>query len=115
MSVIPGLSARQVRVGARLAAVTFSAFAAAASAQAGWYNPSWANRKPITLDGSLVPANQTNFPVLVSWTADTDLAAGARADGYDILFVGRRHHQAQPRDRALHEGYRRAGRASPCS
>ena len=59
----------------------------AGTAQAAWYNASWAYRTQLTLNGGLVPAAQTNFPVLVAWTADASLAAAAQASGNDILFT----------------------------
>ncbi|MEZ4648027.1 MAG: DUF2341 domain-containing protein [Candidatus Eisenbacteria bacterium] len=55
----------------------------------GWYDSSWANRKPITIQGSEVGvtgAPHANFPVLVSIT-DSDLQSMAQADGDDILFT----------------------------
>ena len=79
--------------------------------QAAWYNGSWAKRTQLTLNGALVPAAQTDFPVLVAWTADAALAAAAQANGNDILFTARRRHdQAGPRDRVLHVGHRRPRR-----
>jgi len=42
-------------------------------------------RKPLTIQGSQVPAPQTQFPVLVDIT-DADLAAHAGAGGLDIYF-----------------------------
>ncbi len=53
---------------------------------AGWYDSNWLYRKKITINASQVPANQTSFPVFAS-TTDADLAANARADGYDIVFT----------------------------
>lgn len=51
-----------------------------------WFNSSWGFRKQITLDSSQVPANQTDFPVLISIT-DSDLMANAQSDGDDIVFT----------------------------
>ena len=51
-----------------------------------WYDASWTARKSVTVDSAQVTADLTDFPVLVSVT-DTDLAAGARADGWDIVFT----------------------------
>ncbi len=51
-----------------------------------WYDASWTLRKPVTVDSARVTADLTDFPVLVSVT-DTDLAAAARADGWDIVFT----------------------------
>jgi hypothetical protein len=64
-----------------------AALAVAGSAEAAWYNANWAYRTQLTINGGLVPALQTNFPVLVAWTADAKLAAGAQASGNDILFT----------------------------
>ncbi|WP_167975071.1 DUF2341 domain-containing protein [Lentzea indica] len=53
---------------------------------AAWYNTGWLYRKAITIDHTKVPANTTNFTVLVSRT-DSDLAARAHSTGRDILFT----------------------------
>jgi hypothetical protein len=55
-----------------------------------WYDPGWSYRKKLTIDNTKVPADQTNFPVLVSLASDSDLAAKAQnapTAGYDILFT----------------------------
>ena len=55
-----------------------------------WYDTNWTFRKKLTIDSAQVPANQTNFPVLVSLATDTDLAADAQDSptaGFDILFT----------------------------
>ena len=54
---------------------------------AAWYNSNWQYRKKLTIDYTKVGATLSNFPVLVSLTSDSDLAARARSDGYDILFT----------------------------
>jgi len=51
-----------------------------------WYSCSWLYRKNITLNKTAVPADLTNFPVLISYT-DSDLSARALANGSDILFT----------------------------
>jgi len=51
-----------------------------------WYNCGWGYRKNITIDHTKVPADQTNFPVLISFT-DSNLSAQAQTSGYDILFT----------------------------
>ena len=54
----------------------------------GWYvNSCWQYRKKLTLDASLVEADLTDFPVLISFTGDSDLADGAQSDFDDILFT----------------------------
>ena len=58
-------------------------------AQADWYSTggTWNYRKTITIDNVKVPnTDQTDFPVLVDIT-DSDLAANARSDGFDIFFT----------------------------
>ncbi len=52
-----------------------------------WYNNAWDYRKEITIDSSQVETDATDFAVLISITADADLAAYAQADGDDILFT----------------------------
>jgi len=46
----------------------------------------WLYRKQIVIDYTQVGANLTDFPMLVSLSADTDLVARARHDGGDINF-----------------------------
>lgn len=46
----------------------------------------WSYRKPLTINSALTPGALTNFPLLVSFASDTDLAAKAQADGDDIAF-----------------------------
>ena len=54
----------------------------------GWYSPSWVYRKIITIDHTKVPnTDQTNFPVLINLTSDTDLHNHALSSGNDILFT----------------------------
>ena len=52
-----------------------------------WFDTNWLFRKPITIDSTKVIGDLDDFPVLVSIT-DPDLAASARADGFDIAFTG---------------------------
>ena len=52
----------------------------------GWYCP-WNFRKKITINHTKVNATQTDFPVLISLSADADLASSSLANGNDILFT----------------------------
>jgi hypothetical protein len=52
----------------------------------GWYDGAWANRKKITIPGSMVTGSLTDFPVLV-YRVDTQLQNSAQAGGPDILFT----------------------------
>jgi len=54
-----------------------------------WFSQSWSNRKKVTIDNTQVSGSSdlTDFPVLYSVGADADLAAGAQADGDDIVFT----------------------------
>ncbi len=54
---------------------------------AKWYDYNWLYRKEISIDSSQVPSTQTNFPVLVSLTSDSNLSTSSQADGDDILFT----------------------------
>ncbi len=67
---------------------TGDAFAAKfAPADATWYDNAWQYRKQLTIDSALVDANQADFSLLIYLASDADLAAAARADGFDILFT----------------------------
>ncbi|RLI41567.1 hypothetical protein DRO69_11410, partial [Candidatus Bathyarchaeota archaeon] len=48
---------------------------------------SWSYRKKITIDHGMIPSTLKDFPVLINLPADADLAAKARTDGNDIIFV----------------------------
>src|SRR5699024_10236655 len=54
---------------------------------AGWSSPSWQYRKQLTLDGDLIAGNLTDFPLLVQFPVDAELAAHARTNGWDIFFT----------------------------
>ncbi|MBT3949191.1 DUF2341 domain-containing protein [Candidatus Parcubacteria bacterium] len=47
----------------------------------------WSYRKKITIDADQVDADLTDFPVLVSFSADSNLATNATSTGADIIFV----------------------------
>ena len=49
--------------------------------------PQLAYRKAILVDHTKVVGDLVDFPVLISRSGDADLAAHARADGFDILFT----------------------------
>jgi len=51
-----------------------------------WENPSWLDRKLITIDYTKVSDDLSNFPVLIS-IVDSDLQANVQADGDDIFFT----------------------------
>lgn len=54
----------------------------------GYYNPAWENKVKLIIDKDLVSNGpHTDFPVLVQITSNSALAAGAQADGDDILFT----------------------------
>ena len=52
-----------------------------------WVQCDYQYGKKITIQASQVTADQTNFPVLINLSADTELAASARNDGFDIRFT----------------------------
>jgi hypothetical protein len=64
-------------------------FALIHQASAAWYSTggTWAHRKTVTIDHTKVPTSQSNFPVLINLSSDTDLSAYAQADADDILFT----------------------------
>jgi len=55
--------------------------------QFAWWNSSWEYKKEITISSAQIRNTLTNFPVLVYRASDSDLAANASNDGYDIAFV----------------------------
>jgi hypothetical protein len=55
--------------------------------RSNWYNAGWNYRKKITINHTKVVANLIDFPVLINWTSDSDLASGAQINGNDILFT----------------------------
>ena len=54
---------------------------------AAWAQCDYEFRKKITIQASQVAADETNFPVLINLPSDTELAASARNDGFDISFT----------------------------
>lgn len=59
-----------------------------------WWSNDWGYRKAITIDNTKVEnENFTNFPVLISWGADSDLAVDAMDNGDDIAFADSAHSQ----------------------
>ncbi len=58
-----------------------------APAEATWYDNAWQYRKQLTIDADLIDANLTDFSLLVHIPVDAEIAAAARADGFDLLFT----------------------------
>ena len=52
-----------------------------------WWDTDWSYRKEITIDHTKVAASLVNFPVLISFASDADLASKAQDDGDDIVFI----------------------------
>jgi len=52
-----------------------------------WWNTNWLYRKEITINHIKIDGNQNNFPVLISLSADGDLASRALDNGSDIVFT----------------------------
>lgn len=52
-----------------------------------WWDTNWEYRKEITINHSKVDANFINFPILISFNSDVDLANNAQNDGDDIAFT----------------------------
>jgi Bacterial Ig-like domain (group 3)/Domain of unknown function (DUF2341)/Concanavalin A-like lectin/glucanases superfamily len=52
-----------------------------------WKDCAWTHRKNITIDKKMVNGTLSNFPVLINFTADSDLAASAKSNGQDIFFT----------------------------
>jgi Concanavalin A-like lectin/glucanases superfamily/Domain of unknown function (DUF2341) len=80
----PRLAALLVLVGLGAAAALVDSGPASA---ASWYSTSWAYRKSITISHNKIPATQSNFPVLIDLSSDSDLASNAQSSGNDILFT----------------------------
>lgn len=79
---------------------------------AGWYENSWGNRQPITLNptSDKVPnTSQTDFPTLIKITdVSNNIWAKAQADGDDILFTSadgttKLAHEIEKYNAATHE------------
>jgi hypothetical protein len=52
-----------------------------------WWNTNWLYRKQITIDHTKVAGNLTNFPVLINFSSDANLASKAQDDGDDLVFT----------------------------
>lgn len=68
-------------------AITFTSGKAELKAPSDWYSDEWAYRKKLTVDNTKVSSDLTNFPLLVNFTSDSDLATSAQDDGDDIVFT----------------------------
>lgn len=56
--------------------------------QKSWLSSGWSAKRKITISHTMVAnTDQTNFPVLVSFPMESDLAALAKSNGTDILFT----------------------------
>ena len=51
-----------------------------------WYNDNWFYRKEIEIDHTKIPADLSNFPLLIELT-DSDVGTKAQSDGDDIFFT----------------------------
>jgi hypothetical protein len=47
----------------------------------------WPYRKPLSIDHTLVPSNQTNIPIWVDLSGDADVTTKARTDATDVVFT----------------------------
>ena len=54
---------------------------------AAWWDSNWQFRKEISIDHNNVDADLENFPVLISFDSDADLASHAQTGGDDIVFT----------------------------
>ncbi len=54
---------------------------------AAWYDNNWNYRKQIDISASMTPGTQTNFPVLITVSTDSNFADNVQADGDDIIFT----------------------------
>jgi len=52
-----------------------------------WYSKDWMYRKEITIDGTKISGNHTDFPILFHLDGDADLASHALSNGDDIIFT----------------------------
>ncbi|MBE3137904.1 MAG: DUF2341 domain-containing protein, partial [Thermoplasmata archaeon] len=55
----------------------------------GWWNTNWQYRKEIIIDHTLVAADFTNIPLLITTDSDSNLAQYAQATGMDLVFTDR--------------------------
>ncbi|HTY53071.1 MAG TPA: DUF2341 domain-containing protein [Methanomicrobiales archaeon] len=82
-------SRRNVAYGVSLLAILAVAglILPAMACDAAWYNSGWGERKPVTIDRTKVVSDQKDFPVLISLSADPDLAARLQSSGNDLIFT----------------------------
>ncbi|MCK4365653.1 MAG: DUF2341 domain-containing protein, partial [Thermoplasmatales archaeon] len=57
------------------------------SSAADWWDCNWSYCKKITIDHNKVDTDQTNYPVMIYRSADSDLATYTQSDGADIAFL----------------------------
>jgi hypothetical protein len=56
-------------------------------AQGSWWDPAYGYRKAVVIAGAAVFDDLVDFPVMINLSADANLAAHARSDGFDIAFT----------------------------
>ena len=52
-----------------------------------WWNPQWPYRKLLSINHTKVSGDLTDFPVLITWSSDSEVAAAAQPAGQDLVFV----------------------------
>ncbi|HWR26850.1 MAG TPA: DUF2341 domain-containing protein, partial [Candidatus Thermoplasmatota archaeon] len=52
-----------------------------------WWDTNWMYRKRIEISHTQIASNLTNFPVLITFPSDADLATDAQDDGDDLVFT----------------------------
>jgi len=68
---------------------TKSEFTFSVASSVDWYDCNWSYSKKIIINHDKVQSTQTNYPVLIYRSSDTDLATNAQTDGGDIIFIDR--------------------------
>ena len=86
MIILGGLETTMILYGTEYM-TTKPGYSFSVSSGEDWWNCNWSYCKKITIDHTKVEADQTNFPVLINTSSDSDLAAYAQADGDDIVFI----------------------------
>ena len=85
-SVVPGNTCTSTESYVDCASKIWEVSTTTYSLPTDWYDNDWLYRKKLTINFSEVVATESSFVVLAT-TTDSELATGARSDGYDILFT----------------------------
>lgn len=71
--------------------------------KSAWYDPAWKKRKQISVPAGSFNGLVENYPLLIDLGNDSEVAGGARSDGWDIVFTAADGTTPLPYQRVVHQ------------